>query len=185
MMLGALAASPSAVADTLRCDGRLVGTGADAAEVLAVCGTPAWRDPWRYPGARGAGYAADDEEWYYDFGPTRLLRILRFRHGRLVAIESDGYGAPPERDCGPSSIVTGLSKYRLLRRCGEPFTRESYGVLRPLARGAGSAPPEMLEAVFRERWVYNFGPRYFLQRVTIENGRVTDVDSGDRGFDTH
>lgn len=172
--------------DALRCGSHLVHTGAPAADVLGACGEPAYRDPWLIP-RRGLGYVSDSEEWYYNFGPNQLLRVLRFRHGKLVDVDSDGYGydqdEPPPRHCGPSDIVEGMSKFRLLRRCGEPATRESVALTAPLRRKDGRVVPNYYEDVFRERWVYNFGSRYLLQLVTLRNGRVTDVTTGDRGSD--
>ncbi len=32
------------------------------------------------------------EEWTYNFGPRRFMRLLRFENGRLLTIESIGYG---------------------------------------------------------------------------------------------
>jgi hypothetical protein len=33
------------------------------------------------------------EEWTYNRGPHQLIHILRFRHGRLVHIDTAGYGS--------------------------------------------------------------------------------------------
>ena len=39
------------------------------------------------------------------------------------------------------------------------------------------------ETVYREEWVYNFGAARFMRIVHLDNGRVTDVEFGGRGFD--
>jgi hypothetical protein len=36
--------------------------------------------------------------------------------------------------------------------------------------------------VHRKEWVYDFGSSYFLRNVILENGKVTYVENGDRGF---
>ncbi len=32
------------------------------------------------------------EEWTYNFGPDKFIRIFTFRNGKLVDIRTDGYG---------------------------------------------------------------------------------------------
>src|SRR5690349_2436187 len=101
-LLAALA-PPAWAGDTLRCGSRVVSTEDLAAEVLAACGEPEYRDRWLAP----PHYASDEEQWYYNFGANRLVQILRFRHGQLVSIEADGYGFddPPSDHCAPMDIV--------------------------------------------------------------------------------
>lgn len=175
--------------DTLRCGSRIISTGALAAEVLGVCGEPQYRDVWVFPHFSYPGLVHDTEEWYYNFGPNQLLRILRLRNGRLVSIESDGYGYSQSSplECTLDGRLQGQSKLRLLRLCGEPVTRESLNVLTPLPRRPGVGPPGFagLQPVFRERWVYNLGADVLLREVTLENGRVVSVDYGGHGFDAH
>jgi hypothetical protein len=89
--------SQTAAADTMRCGDRLVSNGAPAVLVLELCGTPDTRERWhehRY--LHDVGHVADDtEQWTYNFGASQLLRILQFRRGRLVSIETAGYGYRP------------------------------------------------------------------------------------------
>jgi hypothetical protein len=174
-----LAAAPTARGDTLRCDARIVSTGALAAEVLAACGTPAHRDRWH----AAPHYVVDEEQWYYNFGAQRLVQVLRFRHGQLVSIQSDGYGfdTPPASRCAPHDIVRGLSTFRLLHRCGEPLTREAFDALRPLREGDPARRDGAWRPVHRERWVYDFGPDTRTRIVELRDGRVVEVESGDVG----
>ncbi|HKY90124.1 MAG TPA: DUF2845 domain-containing protein [Nevskiaceae bacterium] len=185
-----LGAGPSWAGDSMRCGSRLIAVEARAAEILAACGEPSFRDVFTYPGVAAPGEIAGSEQWIYNFGPNQLLRILKIRDGQLIDIETDGYGFSPGGDgrCDPSDIVEGLSKYRLMRACGEPLTRRvlgyvsSYGERSYYNRGARRRnffPTE----VYREEWVYNLGSRNFLKVVTLEDGVVADVENGDRGFD--
>lgn len=182
-LLLALPCQPLPAAETLRCGSRVVSTGARAVEVEALCGAPDYRDVWAYSW-RGRS-VADREEWYYNFGPNQLLRILRFDNGRLARIDSEGYGFTERGDasCRPSEIVEGLSKYRLLARCGEPDAAEQRQLLVPLPphRG-GHGAVHAVEPVYREHWLYDFGANYLQREVTLENGRVRRVESGRRGF---
>lgn len=189
---GILAAGP-AVAGSLRCGSRLVDENALAAELLAACGEPSLRDQWSYQLPQG-GYVADTEVWVYDLGPSQLLRLVKLRNGRIVEVETDGYGFPADapRRCEPRALTEGLSKYRLLRRCGEPLTRRSENVLRPLYNRPeiyrhNSDPyayrNQYVTPAYREEWVYNFGARAAMRLVVLEDGWVTYVEQLDRGFD--
>ena len=194
-LFGILAAAP-ALAGSMRCGSRLVGEGDLAAELLAACGEPALRDPWSFQLPRG-GYVADIEQWVYDFGPSQLLKLVRLRDGRVVEFETDGYGFPRESDppaprrCEPRLITPGLSKYRLLRSCGEPLTRRAENVLKPLYARPEVYRPEAyghhprsdyVTPAYREEWVYNLGPQTAMRQVVLEDAWVVRVDALDRGF---
>ena len=179
--------------DSLRCGSRLVSTGMIAAKVEALCGKPAFRDVEGYELPRNRGYDDATQVWTYNFGPNRLLQQLRFRNGRLQSIHSAGYGFNPDvqGQCGPNDIFVGMTKYKLLHDCGEPISKTAESLLAPtVPNGELYRRPDGVYAyrggyqrqVYREQWVYNFGPSYFLREVILENGRVTDVENGDRGF---
>ncbi|SFF59900.1 Protein of unknown function [Fontimonas thermophila] len=183
--------APVDAAGSMRCGSRLVSEGMFAAEVLAICGEPDFRDVWPPPGAYGYGYLAPTEEWTYNRGSSQLLRILRFRNGRLDRIESEGYGFAPRQGqgCGHGEIRPGMSKYRLLAFCGEPLTRYADYVLRYARPEIWDRPYDLRDdyvtgtPVYREEWVYNFGANQLLRIVVLENGRVSEIRTGRRGFD--
>ena len=192
LLLGLLLGLPEARAtDSMRCGSRIIAVEARAAEILAACGQPSFRDVFSYPGPNLPGEIADAEQWTYNFGRNQLLHVLRLRNGRLVDISTDGYGFPESDSarCSSHTITDGLSKYRLLRNCGEPLTRRDIGFVqgfKPRQRqrygGFSSSRGQYAVEVFREEWVYNFGSRYLLRIVTIEDGVVADVQNGERGF---
>lgn len=182
---------PVRASDSIRCGSRIISVEARAADILAACGEPDFRDVRSYPGPGRPGEIAESEQWTYNFGRNQLLQVMSLRNGRLVNIQTDGYGFPKNgpRSCAPESIVDGQSKYRLLASCGEPLTRRNLGFIQALrprhqhryggfSTSRGSYPVE----VYREEWVYNFGSRYFLRVVTLDDGVVSDVQNGERGF---
>jgi hypothetical protein len=97
----ALAATP---AHAFRCGSHLVSEGDTRAEVRAKCGEPAdferrsvWRQPVVWLHGRPYHLSNDQieipvESWVYNLGPNRLMRRVRFEDGRVVEIETLGYG---------------------------------------------------------------------------------------------
>src|ERR1043166_5837429 len=94
LMAGALLLPPLAAhaGDMLRCGSRLVGPEAMAEDVRNACGEPDYIDRWQSPGAQLVGPLAGVEEWYYNFGPSQLLRVVHLQLGRVLDIRSEGYG---------------------------------------------------------------------------------------------
>ncbi|WP_293373459.1 DUF2845 domain-containing protein [Nevskia sp.] len=189
LLLLALVAFNACAGSTLRCGQRIVATEDSAAKVRAACGEPALRDLQPQFDPRRGQVFNTIEVWTYNFGQNQLLRLLRFRDGRLVDIDTDGYGfTPPENPrCTPYDLVDGLSKYRLLARCGEPEARRELSLLSPAIRRDGRRsiplPGNFVAAIYREEWTYNFGANSLLRRVLLENGIVVDIEDDGRGYD--
>lgn len=191
LLLAVLSAAPVRASDSLRCGSRLVSTDAIAPAVLAACGEPALRDVWNRYADAYAGQVGDSEVWTYNFGPNQLLRLLHFRNGRLHHIDTEGYGFRPVEhpQCSPNDILVGYSKYRLLAYCGEPVQRRALGFLVPYeARDRGRLHGDPLQfhgftPNYQEEWTYNFGSGYLLRRIVLENGKVTSITDGDRGYE--
>lgn len=196
VMLGilALAFTGAALAGgSLRCGSRIVDEEDLAAELIAACGQPSFRDQFLVQVPNGA-HIADTEIWTYDFGPQKLLRLVTLRNGQITNIDSDGYGFTPniKQQCEPRRVIEGLSKYRLVAQCGEPLTKRSEQAMKSLYarpeiyRGGADAYAyrnQYVTPVYREEWVYNFGSRSPMRRVILEDGRVTNVETIDHGFD--
>lgn len=87
-----LATAQSAFA--LRCGQSIITMGDKQFEVLQKCGEPFFADSWQAPLFHQGFYLGSDivEEWYYNFGPQRFIRILLFRNGRLILIQTGDYG---------------------------------------------------------------------------------------------
>lgn len=99
-------------AGAFRCGTHLVHIGDMKWDVFQKCGPPNFRDAWeekRLERVYGAPYGDWDssiltripfgavvyvliEEWVYNSGPTRFVRILRFENSRLVEITTGDYG---------------------------------------------------------------------------------------------
>lgn len=186
LLLAAGLAPPIADASSMRCGSRLLSEGMLAAEAVAICGEPDFVDVW--PPSHGYGHRVQAEEWIYNRGSSQLLRVLQIRNGRVHSIGTEGYGFAPQGAgaCGQTDIQRGMSKYRLLSRCGEPIARVADHMLVPDRSHRHGSLRDHYNAViqvYREEWTYNFGSNQLLRIVILENGRVADVRVGRRGFD--
>jgi hypothetical protein len=75
-------------------DGLAAGTS--AGEIIAYCGEPAGRRQQRQAVVRRDNFRNERytpvrvEEWTYDLGDARLLRILTLQNGRLQRVDAEG-----------------------------------------------------------------------------------------------
>lgn len=101
LLAAALGATP---AYAFRCGTQLVHEGDTRAQVIAKCGEPVeidrrsvWRRPLVWLRGRPVFLGSDLVEipvelWTYNLGPNKLMRRIRFEDGRVVEIETLGYG---------------------------------------------------------------------------------------------
>jgi hypothetical protein len=205
-VLALLATPPARADDGFRCDGGLVGVGDLTLDLLGKCGAPSLRERWteardavavdtRQGFAQAERLTTEVEQWTYDFGPSRFMQLVTVHNGRVVRVEQGGYGhglppveAPRPRvsSCEPSALKVGDTKADALARCGEPASihawqgpRTTAVVLTPTALAAEALPPRPARI---EQWVYNLGPSWFVRIVRFEDGRVTRIDTGGKGY---
>ena len=105
-------------ASALRCGNKIVKDGDPAAKVRKICGEPASiqyrtiyrggvpRSLARQTTVNGIRTSSDSEllihrrsvveviveEWTYNFGPRRLMRMVRFENGLVTGVSQLGYG---------------------------------------------------------------------------------------------
>ena len=116
--------------------------------------------------------------WYYNFGPSVLMRRFVFRDGVLAREETLGYGVNEiGNDCYPNRNFRGLSVGELVARCGEPASRRANvdTSVRRLAPGYAR-----YRDVRREEWIYDFGDDRFVRDVRLVDGRVESVEAIER-----
>ena len=92
----------AAPASALRCAGKIIDNGTTKEEVRKYCGEPTCiRRPGTVFVQKAGIYVpmAADTEWVYNFGSGRLLQLIRFYQGKVVYLQSAGYGWTGDRDC--------------------------------------------------------------------------------------
>lgn len=99
-----------------RCGNRIVSEGDHYSKVLKICGEPAGvqerviyregltRPRFRVEGPNGIRHDQEVlqynrsyvevlvEEWTYNFGPSRLMQLVRFENGFVTDVDRLGYG---------------------------------------------------------------------------------------------
>lgn len=80
------------------CSEQTVSLGDLKSDVVQKCGEPTWKDLHEEElidrlntGVERKNFVTV-EEWTYNLGPNRFVRILTFRNGKLVDIRTGGYG---------------------------------------------------------------------------------------------
>ena len=179
--------APSALA--LRCDGAIIDEGTSKPEVLHRCGQPHWQDRRMVETLERKGRdlwnVRSDviEEWLYNFGPTRLLRILTFQNGTLKEVRTAGHGyvsnSRPENRLNPAVIQTGDAKSEVIAHWGEPDTVDDFYEERIARR----TPDQVYRiGVQISEWTYNPGRNAFIRILRFENGRLREIVTGERGY---
>jgi hypothetical protein len=90
METGGYGSGPNKTEDA-GCERSVVSVGETKKEVQAKCGKPTSKEVIKRK-QRGAKNIQKLEEWRYNLGPDRLVRLYQFDNGRLVSIETGGYG---------------------------------------------------------------------------------------------
>lgn len=161
----------------LRCGNSLINEGAWPVEVEEDCGLPDYRVEYPTTTLPGLGVVQTEEHWYYNPGPQSFIRRLIFRNGKLVRVDSLGYGfhVSDSPSCGISTLRHVKTEYELLARCGAPRSKQMEWRAPTLQNRFDNW--QAAQPVLVQEWLYEFSSNQFRQVVTLKNGRVVDVES--------
>jgi len=180
---------PSAlVAAEYRCADKIISAGNTSVDLLMKCGEPDWKQS--HSEAIIETIDKDSkrkttitvEEWTYNLGPDRFMRIFKLRDGKVVDVQSGGYGSAKDQagksQCSDQIISVGDSAADVMANCGEPAWKDKREevILKRLDDNTVSKV-----TVVVEDWTYNFGPNRFMRIFTFRNGKVTDIRTGGYG----
>jgi uncharacterized protein DUF2845 len=82
-------------------------------------------------------------------------------------------------DCGGGIISEGDSRADVLAKCGQPGSKESHDEELLERPGPGARRKTFITV---EEWTYDLGPARFSRIVTLRNGKVTDIRTGNYGY---
>jgi hypothetical protein len=171
------------------CGSRLVSVGDSRAEVFFKCGEPEWKDRRtleqieRVAEDRWVRRFVDIEDWIYNFGPNKFVRILTFQENTLRDVQTLGYGynasdRKPGKQC-LNDIKIGARKPEVIVKCGRPSFVDTFEEEHLKKTETGG--------LFRfnvniDQWTYDFGPNQFMRVLTFENGKLVGIAEDDYGF---
>ena len=95
----------------------------------------------------------------------------------LLLLPHAGHGA--SLDCGGGIISEGDTRMDVLAKCGPPDSKESHDEELVERLGQGERRKTFIAV---EEWTYDFGPARFSRIVTLRNGKVADIRSGNYGY---
>ena len=80
------------------CGDRVISVGDTKPDILNKCGEPFYKTSHQeeqkesFDDAGSRKVVVTVEEWTYNFGPQRFMRVITFRNGTVVDIRTGGYG---------------------------------------------------------------------------------------------
>ena len=185
--------APSAVvhAATLDCAGGIISVGDSRVELLSKCGEPDAKESHEEELSLRPDHKTKHklsitvDEWTYDFGPERFMRIVTLKNGKIADVRSGNYGRgsqakPDQRECGEQVISIGDTKTDVVAKCGEPTWKDSRQEEMKERLESGVTRSIFLNV---EEWTYNLGPNRFVRIFTFKNGRLTDSRTGGYGYE--
>ncbi len=184
-----LGPAQSARGSDFKCDRGIVSVGDRKSEVYFKCGEPEWKNArteevvQRLDDGHWVKRYVDIEEWLYNYGPTRFMRILTFQQNRLRDIEMEGYGYgqsdfKPGKEC-MRGIEKGDRQPEVIARCGPPSFVEHYDEEHVKKTDQGRFLSFNVQI---DEWTYDFGPDRFLRILKFENGRLVGLEEDGYGY---
>lgn len=82
-------------------------------------------------------------------------------------------------DCTGGIISEGDPRADVLAKCGQPDSKESHDEELVERTGPGARQKTFITV---EEWTYDFGPSRFTRIITLRNGKVSDIRSGNYGY---
>ena len=181
--------APSALmAAEYRCADKIISAGDRSGDLLLKCGEPDGKQSYAEEIIETIDKDSKRktmitvEEWTYNLGPDRFMRIFTLRDGKVVDVRSGGYGSIKEQagrpKCSDQIISAGDSAADVMAKCGEPAWKDKR---EEVLRERLDDNTVRKVSVIVEDWTYNFGPNQFTRIFTFRNGKVTDVRTGGYG----
>jgi hypothetical protein len=177
-------------AESVECSRGTVFIDDSRADVLRKCSEPAWTESHqeekveRLDSATKLKQFINVEEWTYNFGPSRFMRIITLENGKVTNIRTGDYGyikdeKPPQSGFSDRILSIGESTGEVIAKWGEPTWRDTR---------QEELKEQLPDKTFRmititiDEWTYNLGPSRFMRILTFKNGKLTDIKTGDYGY---
>ena len=177
--------SSRAQGTTLSCENGVVTMKDSKYEIIHKCGEPTFKDFSKVTRVSKSSEKVEQnfvtvEDWLYNFGPKRHVIVLTFENNRLVGMRSYGYGrSPGDKPNFNIKIKLGEPTVRLLFLFGPPSHKEERLETKVVGHKKGVTLPEQKTV---STWTYNLGPKKLMRIYHFVDGRLAQIEMGDRGF---
>lgn len=97
----------------------------------------------------------------------------------LVSLLSLSPGPAYAFRCGQRLVLVGAATFDVLRKCGEPISINQRVIYWPVSEPSLDSPFEepLFIPVVIDEWIYNFGPKRFMQKLSFEEGILRGIES--------
>ncbi len=79
--------------------------------------------------------------------------------------------------CSDKIISEGATSQELASLCGDPAQVEHKTIYNDLSTGTSNVVARAATEIHVEMWIYNFGPNRLMQRIWIQDGVITRIES--------
>lgn len=79
--------------------------------------------------------------------------------------------------CAEKIVSEGMTSHELADLCGEPAQVERKTIYNDISTGTPHVSASSTIEIHVEMWIYNFGPTRLMERVWIQDGVITRIES--------
>jgi len=79
--------------------------------------------------------------------------------------------------CSNKVVSEGMTSQELASLCGEPVQVERKTIYNDVSAGTSNVAARTTVEIHLEMWIYNFGPTHLMQRVWVQDGLITRIES--------
>jgi uncharacterized protein DUF2845 len=79
--------------------------------------------------------------------------------------------------CSNKIISEGTTSQELAALCGDPVQVEHKTIYNDVSTGTRNVAASSTIEIHVEMWIYNFGPNQLMERIWIQDGVVTRIES--------
>ena len=109
-------------------------------------------------------------------GKARVTRMKSWLP-LLVLICTPALAFSQSLRCAGKIVNEGTTSQELARLCGEPAQVEHKTIYNDVSANTSRVRASSSTEIHVEMWIYNFGPNRLMQRIWIQDGVVTQIES--------
>jgi hypothetical protein len=111
--------------------------------------------------------------------PQSAAKVIRMKKWLpvLVLVCTPALALGQSLRCAEKIVSEGSTSQDVARLCGDPAQVEHKTVYNDVSSAASNVRTGATIEIHLEMWIYNFGPNRLMQRIWIQDGVVTRIES--------